>query len=141
MLQRTTPALALLGLLFLAACGNTASDSGEAAAALSAEPFSAERFAALQAEEALVLVDIAADWCPTCKKQHQILARYQAERPEVDLHILQVDFDQQKEWVTHFKAPRQSTLLLYRGDQQLWFSVAETRDDRIFEALDTAAGA
>jgi thioredoxin 1 len=29
--------------------------------------------------------------------------------------------------VRQFRAPRQSTLLLYRGNKQHWFAVAETR--------------
>ena len=104
------------------------------------EAFTEERFRALQKQDALVLVDIHADWCPTCAKQQDILNAYQSGRPDADLHWLKVDFDDQKEWVKHFKAPRQSTLLLYRGDEQIWFSVAETRREKIFERLDEAAG-
>ena len=110
------------------------------AAAAASESFSEERFKALQNEGALILVNVHADWCPTCAKQQKILDQYQAARPAVALHRLLVNFDGQKEWVKHFKAPRQSTLLLYRGTDQLWFSVAETRVDEIFKAIDTAAG-
>jgi hypothetical protein len=49
-----------------------------------------------------------------------------------------VDYDEQKEWVTHFRAPRQSTLLLYKGKEQLWFSVAETNKSKIFTQLKQA---
>lgn len=110
------------------------------AQAMEKEPFSMERFESLQEEGALILVDVYADWCPTCARQQEILKRYQQERDEVDLHILTVDFDTQKNWVRHFRAPRQSTLLLYRGEEQLWFSVAETGADVIFDRLDAAAG-
>ncbi len=105
------------------------------------EPFSEARFHALQGEGALILVDVHADWCPTCAAQQKVLDAYQAAHPDRVLHRLVVDFDQQKEWVKHFKAPRQSTLLLYRGTEQQWFSVAETRKDEIFKAIDTAAAA
>ena len=108
-------------------------------AAVTREPFSEERFETLQARDALVLIDVWARWCPTCAAQKKILDRYAAERPERDLHILVVDFDEQKEWVRHFRAPRQSTLLLYRGEAQLWFSVAETSVEKIFKILDRAA--
>jgi thiol-disulfide isomerase/thioredoxin len=103
------------------------------------EPFDEARFKALQAEGALVLVDVHASWCPTCAKQQQVLDDYEAARPAVKLHRLLVDFDSAKPWVIHFKAPRQSTLILFRGEQQQWFSVAETRPEVIFEALDKAA--
>ena len=115
----------------------TALASGPAAART--EPFSESRFAELQAKDALILVDVHADWCPTCKKQARALDAYEASRPAVTLHRLVVDFDKQKAWVKHFKAPRQSTLLLFRGETRTWFSVGETRPAAIAEALDAAA--
>lgn len=108
--------------------------------ALDSEPFTEERFEALQAEGALVLVDVWATWCPTCKRQREILADFQDTHPEVDFTILEVDFDDDKRLVRQFRAPRQSTLVLYRGDEQVWFSVAETRENVIFEELLSAAG-
>lgn len=104
------------------------------------EAFTPERFAELQEQNALILIDVYADWCPTCAQQQKILADFQADNPESPLHILQVDFDDQKQYVTQFRAPRQSTLILYRGEEQIWFSVAETRADAIIGEL-TKAGA
>jgi len=104
------------------------------------EPFEIQRFRALQEADALVLIDIAASWCPTCARQKTLVARYRAEHPEVPLHVLRVDYDDQKEWVQHFKAPRQSTLILYKGNEQVWFAVAETRESVLFRAFDEAAG-
>ena len=103
--------------------------------------FTMERFEALQAQNALILVDVHASWCPTCARQTEIIKEYIAQRPDVGLHWLKVDFDEQKRWVKHFRAPRQSTLLLFRGKDQLWFSVAETRAEKVFETIDAAAGA
>ncbi|WP_041522037.1 thioredoxin family protein [Gilvimarinus agarilyticus] len=104
--------------------------------ALEAESFTKERFDALQAEGAPILVDVYATWCPTCKKQREVLSAYQTQNPDTELVILEVDYDDQKEWVKHFKAPRQSTLVLFDGSEQVWFSVAETREEKIFGALD-----
>lgn len=109
------------------------------AATAASEAFTEERFKALQAQGALILVDVHADWCPTCAQQQKILDAYEAARPDAALHRLIVDFDKQKDWVKHFKAPRQSTLLLYRGVEQRWFAVAETREQAVFTALDAAA--
>lgn len=114
--------------------------SASSLAAQSKEAFTQERFHDLQAENALILIDVFADWCPTCAIQQDVLAEFRAEHPEVSLHTLTVDFDEQKEWVSHFDAPRQSTLILYRGEEQLWFSVAETRADRIVNEILAAAG-
>lgn len=103
------------------------------------EKFTEERFEELQKSGELVLLDVYATWCPTCKKQQAILAEFREKHPETKLHVLEIDFDKQKEWVRHFKAPRQSTLFLYRGGEQLWFSVAETRKEPIFAAILKAA--
>lgn len=104
------------------------------------QPFTEARFHELNRGEGLVLVDVSATWCPTCRQQKQVLAKFQQQHPDVTLIVLNVDFDEQKEWVTHFKAPRQSTLALYRGGEQVWFAVAEQREEVIFEALLKAAG-
>lgn len=106
--------------------------------ALDKEAFTHERFEALQKSGDVVLIDIHAQWCSTCAKQTEQLTKYQAENPDKAFHILQVDFDDQKDVVRHFRAPRQSTLLIYKGEEQFWYSVAETRYDEIAAALDNA---
>jgi thioredoxin 1 len=107
--------------------------------ALEKEPFSEARFQELQAEGKLVLVDVFADWCSTCAAQQKVLAKYRAEHPAVELHILEVDFDKDREHVRRLRATRQSTMLLFRGEHQFWYSVAETREDVVFEAINRAA--
>jgi thioredoxin 1 len=105
------------------------------------EAFTPERFATLQEQGALILLDVYADWCPTCARQQQILSDYREKNPEVPLHVLTIDFDDQKQYVKQFRAPRQSTLILYRGKERVWFSVAETSPEVIFTALNEAAAA
>lgn len=109
--------------------------------ALEKESFTQERFDELTANGEVVLVDIFATWCPTCAKQREVLEAYQAANPNSELHILEVDFDDQKDVVRQFRAPRQSTLYLYKGEEQVWFSVAETSADvitgEIAKALDS----
>ena len=125
----------LICVALVAWAGLAASGSGPP---LVTEPFSESRFRELQGQNALILVDVTADWCPTCSHQRRVIASYLAERPEVELRVLELDFDRQKDWVVRLKAPQQSTLLLFRGSTQIWFSVAETRADVIFRAIDEA---
>lgn len=106
--------------------------------ALEKEPYSAERFSELQAQDAVVLIDVYAQWCATCKLQQRALTKYRDQHPDKAFHILEVDFDEDKDVVQAFRAPRQSTLLLYRGDTQFWFSVAESRYDLIAAELNKA---
>ncbi|MEC7119225.1 MAG: thioredoxin family protein [Pseudomonadota bacterium] len=103
--------------------------------ALTFEPFSEARFKALQAAHKPVLIDVNAAWCSTCKSQTLVLDSYQRQYPASGITVLKVDFDDQKKWVRYFKAPRQSTFALYQGQEQLWFSVAETRASVIFNQL------
>lgn len=121
----------LLATLLLFVLAGTAS-------ALDKQPFDAARFAALQKAGEVVLIDVYAPWCSTCKKQQEVLARWTAANPQHRLRVLEVDFDDDKPSVTRFKAPRQSTLVLYKGRDQRWFSVAETRYEVIAKALDAA---
>lgn len=108
------------------------------AQALEKEAYSQARFDALQAAGEVVLIDVYASWCPTCKKQQEALEGYRSANPEKKFTILVVDFDKNKDLVRHFRAPRQSTLLIYKGKEQFWFSVAETRPDVIAAELDKA---
>ncbi|MFX4227863.1 MAG: thioredoxin family protein [Porticoccaceae bacterium] len=108
--------------------------------ALEKESFTQERFDELTANGEVVLVDIFATWCPTCAKQREVLEAYQAANPNSELHILEVDFDDQKDVVRQFRAPRQSTLYLYKGEEQVWFSVAETSADIITGEIAKALG-
>lgn len=102
------------------------------------QPFNETLYQQYQDSEQIYLVDVFATWCPTCKKQSKIIDQYFSENPDSKIEVLVVDYDDQKEWVTHFRAPRQSTLLLYKGEKQLWFSVAETSKDKIFTQLKQA---
>ncbi|NTS78370.1 redoxin domain-containing protein [Catenovulum sp. SM1970] len=99
------------------------------------EAFTEVLFNKYQADNELVLIDVYATWCPTCKKQGKILDKYFQQYPTSQLKVLKVNFDDQKDWVTHFRAPRQSTLVLYQGTEKLWFSVAETNKNKIFKKL------
>lgn len=99
------------------------------------EKFDEARFKELQEAGEVILVDVSASWCPTCKKQEQVIKKWLNDHADKRLHVLKVDFDTQKKWVSHFRAPRQSTLILFKGEQQIWFSVAEDREHVIATAL------
>jgi thioredoxin 1 len=128
-------------LLFIALTSIVITLSSVVQAAVEKEVFTEARYNELQKSGKVFLVDVYATWCPTCAKQQNILATYGKNNPQQNLNVLVVDFDNDKKWVRYFKAPRQSTLLLYSGEKQLWFSVSETRYDVIAEELDKALNA
>lgn len=99
------------------------------------QPFTETLYQQYQNSDEVYLVDVFATWCPTCKEQSKIIDQYFKENPESNIKVLVVNYDDQKDWVSYFHAPRQSTLLLYKGTEKLWFSVAETSKDKIVSHL------
>ena len=104
--------------------------------AITALPFSAEAFKAAQASGSPILVEIHADWCPTCKAQGPILEKLTADPKFKDLKIFRVDFDAMKPVVKQFGAQMQSTLIVFKGTAEQGRSVGDTREASIAALLD-----
>jgi thioredoxin len=94
-------------------------------------PFDQQAFKAAQESGKPILVEIHADWCPTCKAQLPILDKVSNEPKFSNLVRFRVDFDSQKDLVRQFKGRIQSTLVLYRGRSEVARSVGETDEARI----------
>ncbi len=109
-----------------------------AAHAAGQQPFDAKAFQVAQDEGKPVLIEIHADWCPTCRAQLPILNRLSSESKYSGLVRFRVDFDAQKDAVRSFKATAQSTLVLYKGKTEVVRSVGETDEARIRTMLDIA---
>ncbi|MFK7996639.1 MAG: thioredoxin family protein [Granulosicoccus sp.] len=88
----------------------------------------------LQAGET-VLVDFAADWCSTCKRQERVISSLREADPTLDEHItfIRVDWDEygSSEVATSRNVPRRSTLLLLKGDEELGRIIAGTQVNEI----------
>jgi thioredoxin 1 len=104
--------------------------------ASTAIPFSAEAFKAAQASGSPILVEIHADWCPTCKAQNPILEKLTAEPKFRDLKVFRVDFDAMKPVVKEFGAQKQSTLIVFKGAAEQGRSVGDTKEASIAALLD-----
>jgi thiol-disulfide isomerase/thioredoxin len=101
-------------------------------------PYNEQAFKAAQEAGNPVLIEIHADWCPTCKAQLPILNKLSGEPAYSGIERLRVDFDSQKNVVKRFKATTQSTLVLYKGKIEVARSVGETDEGRIRAMLDKA---
>lgn len=110
----------------------------QAAVASPERPYTDQAFKAARAAGRPVLVEIHADWCPTCKAQRPILDKLSREPAYAGVERLRVDFDSQKRVVKRFKATMQSTLVLFKGETEIARSVGETDEGRIRAMLDKA---
>ena len=103
-------------------------------------PYSEAAFADAQAAGKTIIVDVFADWCPTCRAQKPILDELKAEPKLKDSLFVTVDYDREKAFLRAHRVPRQSTILVFRGGNEVARSVAETDRDRLRTAVLSAAG-
>lgn len=114
-------ALALCGLASLAMAGDV-------------KPFDQASFDTLSVEGRPVLLDVSASWCPTCKQQKPIVDGLMNQPAYKDVTTLVIDFDGNKALLTKYKVTMQSTLIAFKGAQEVGRSVGDTSPERI-EAL------
>lgn len=101
-------------------------------------PFTPGAFDAAKASGRPILIEISADWCPTCKAQKPIIAGLRAKPEFKDLVVLRVDFDAQKDVVRSLGATMQSTLITFAKGAEVGRSVGETDPARIEAQLQDA---
>jgi thioredoxin 1 len=112
------------------------------ATASAAEPsaFTPEAFLGAQQAGKPILVDITAPWCPTCKAQAPIIEELTSRDAYKDVVVFHVDFDNQKDVVRSFNARSQSTLISFRGQEEVARSVGVTDPAAIEDMLAKAVG-
>jgi thiol-disulfide isomerase/thioredoxin len=107
------------------------------ATASAAEPsaFTPEAFLSAQQAGKAILVDVTAPWCPTCKAQAPIIKDLTSRDVYKNVVVFHVDFDNQKDVVRSFNARSQSTLISFRGQEEVARSVGVTDPAAIEEML------
>ncbi len=116
-LRRSLVAVALVTIALAAPAAFAADDI---------RPFTTADFAAAQKAGKPILVEIHADWCPTCKAQAPIISDLRKQARFKDLMVMRVDFDGQKDAVKQFGARAQSTLITFKGSSETGRSVGDT---------------
>ncbi|PPD42500.1 MAG: thiol reductase thioredoxin [Methylocystis sp.] len=107
--------------------------------AIAAEkPFSQEAFAAAQGAGKGIVVHVYAPWCPTCRAQEPILHKLEADPKFSGVESFRVDFDSQKDAVKSLKARNQSTIIVFKGAQEVGRSAGETSEKAITELVGKA---
>jgi thioredoxin 1 len=83
-----------------------------------------------------ILIEVHADWCPTCKAQKPAIKDITAADKFKDLTVFEVDFDAQKDVVKSFNAQTQSTLISFKGATEKARSVGDTKTSSITKLIE-----
>jgi thioredoxin 1 len=107
------------------------------AQALELKPYTPAALADAQKADKPVALHFRADWCPTCRAQDKLLDAMKAE-PGLDIAVLAVNYDTEKELKQRFNIRTQSTLVVLHGAKETGRSVADTTADGLRTALKSA---
>ncbi len=106
------------------------------ATAMERKPFDAKAFADAQAAGRPILVEVSAVWCPICKVQKPILSNLAGKAKFKEVTLFEIDFDTQKDLLRTFRVQRQSTLIAFKGAQEVGRSTGDTNPTSIEALLD-----
>lgn len=96
--------------------------------------FTKSAFEKAQKDGKSIFIAIHASWCPTCRAQAPIISTLLKTPKFKDVLIFRVDFDGQVDVVRAFGAQSQSTLISFKGANEIGRSVGDT-DPTSIEAL------
>lgn len=118
-------------ILALASVACSAMAISAPAVAGETQPFNPAAFEAAQKSGKPILIEVSAPWCPICKAQKPVIAKLAAEPRFKDLQVFDVDFDTRKDVLKQFNARMQSTLIAFKGQNEVGRSVGETQPEWI----------
>tara|TARA_Y100000816_G_scaffold122727_1_gene86233 strand:- start:1061 stop:1450 length:390 start_codon:yes stop_codon:yes gene_type:complete len=101
--------------------------------------FDKELFNKAQSEGKIVLVSSWIKYCSSCANQIKVLQKAKIEGELSDIKFDNIEyfsFDVKNiEIANLFDVKYQTTLLIFKGDQEVYRSIGETTEDLIYEAL------
>ena len=103
-------------------------------ASAASQTFDQKAFEAAQNAGKPIVLHVTAPWCPTCRTQTPILGKLEGTPKFKDLVVLNIDFDSKKDLLRSFRVSQQSTLIVFKGIQEVGRSTGDTNAASI-EAL------
>ena len=88
--------------------------------------YDAADFMMAQKKGKTIVVDVYADWCPTCRAQAPILNELRVEKQSSNVLFVKVNYDEEKDFLRQHRIPRQSTVLVFKGMEEIERSIAQT---------------
>lgn len=107
------------------------------AQAFEVKPFSPQALSDAEKAGQPVALHFHADWCPTCRAQDKALESMKAEKG-LDLTILTVNYDTEKDLKKRFGVKMQSTMVVLKGTKEVARLAGDTSADGIRGALKAA---
>lgn len=101
--------------------------------------FSQTEFDRLAAQGKPVLLDVAANWCPTCRQQKPVIEHLMKQPAYKDVSTLTIDFDTDRAALKKFKVTSQSTLIAFKGAREVGRSIGDTTPAGIEDLIRKAA--
>jgi thioredoxin-like negative regulator of GroEL len=81
------------------------------------QPYDFKAFSDAQSAGKSVLIHVTAPWCPTCTSQKPTVQSL--ERSTSALTVFEVDFDSSKDVLKSFRVQSQSTLIMFKGKDEV----------------------
>jgi len=104
--------------------------------------FDKELFNKAQSEGKIVVVSSWMKYCSSCANQMKVLQKAKKEGELLDIkfdNIKYFSFDVTNSEIANlFNVQYQTTLLIFKGNQEVYRSIGETTEDLIYEALKTS---
>ena len=101
--------------------------------------FDKELFNKAQSEGKIVVVSSWMKYCSSCANQMKVLQKAKKEGELLDIkfdNIKYFSFDVTNSEIANlFNVQYQTTLLIFKGNQEVYRSIGETTEDLIYEAL------
>ena len=105
--------------------------------AFEVKPYTAQALAAAEKAGQPVALHFHADWCPTCRAQEKTLRSMKDEKG-LDLTILTVNYDTERDLKKRFNVRTQSTFVVLKGPKEVARLAGDTSADGIRGALKAA---
>ena len=97
--------------------------------------FKKELFDKAQSEGKVVVVSSWIKYCMSCASQMKVLEKAKNDFKNIEYFAFDVT---NKEIANFFNVQYQTTLLIFKGDQEVYRSIGETTEELIYEALKTS---
>lgn len=102
-----------------------------AARATNGIPFDATAFQAAQDAGKTIVLQVTAKWCGSCQKQRPIVAKLLSDPRFAGLTVFDADYDLHKNDLRRINAVQLTTLIIYRGKNEVLRSSGETRPEMV----------